>query len=171
MHQSVQNFLGNIAKRRPAFFAAGARVLELGSRDINGTPRHLFPQPALYVGIDCHGGPGVDVVGVVHEVLPLLPPGEVDVVVSTEMLEHDPFWRETLRAAVGRLRPGGLFALTCAARRRAAHNLEDSPTPGHYQGLDPADMLPVLRQLCEWEELNGALDRAGLDSTVWGVRA
>jgi SAM-dependent methyltransferase len=95
----------------------------------------------------------------------------VDVVVSTEMLEHDPFWQQTLQAAAAHLRPGGLLAFSCASRARPEHHLEDSPTPGYYGGRDPDEMLEVLRKECEWSSLHGRLERNGLDTFVWGVRA
>jgi SAM-dependent methyltransferase len=39
------------------------RILEFGSRNVNGTVRDLFPAPALYVGVDWADGLGVDYVG------------------------------------------------------------------------------------------------------------
>ena len=169
MHSTVMDWLAQLKFNHPSLFAAGSRVLEYGSRDINGSPRRLFPAPSYYLGIDAYAGAGVDVVGIAHE----HPPegGPVDVVVSTEMLEHDPYWEETLRAAAQHLRPGGLLAFTCASRLRPEHHLEDSPTPGYYGGRDPDEMLAVLSAACQWRQLDGGLARQGLDTMVWGIKA
>lgn len=169
MHGQIMNFLRGRKDRHPEHFAPGVRVLDLGSRNINGSARELFDRPSFYLGIDCHDGPGVDVVGVVHEVLESRHTDLVDVVVSTEMLEHDPFWEQTMQAAVPLLRPGGLFLLSCASRRRPAHHLEDSPVPGYYGGLDPDDLLPVLDRLTMWTSLEGWRVRNDLDTLIAGV--
>ena len=168
MHGQVMSFLKAELQRSPQHALPGVRVLELGSRDINGSPRSCFPAPAYYLGIDCHSGPGVDVVGVVHEILNSRSCEPFVVVVSTEMLEHDPFWTQTLCASVSLLKPGGLFLLSCASRKRGAHHLEDSPVPGHYQGLNPEDLLPVLHRLALWESLDGWTARGDLDTFICG---
>jgi len=169
MHSTVMDWLQSLRIANPALFAPGARVLEYGSRDINGSPRRMFPAPAYYLGIDAYAGAGVDIVGIAHEHPPV--GGPVDVVVSTEMLEHDPYWERTLQAAVEHLRPGGLLAFSCASRARPEHHLEDSPTPGYYGGRNPEEMLQVLRAACEWASLEGKLERSGLDTFVWGIKA
>lgn len=64
-------------------------VLEVGSRDINGTVRKLFPEEG-YVGIDIMAGSGVDIV------LDIMSPQTVEdlesrnfnTIVATELLEH-----------------------------------------------------------------------------------
>jgi len=169
MHSTVMEWLQGVRDTHPSLFAEGVRVLEYGSRDINGSPRRLFKLPSYYLGIDAYGGVGVDIVGIAHEHAP--EGGPVDVVVSTEMLEHDPFWENTLKAAVSHLRSGGLLAFSCASRLRPEHHLEDSPTPGYYGGRNPDEMLAVLRDACEWSSLQGCTARNDLDTFVWGIKA
>ena len=41
---------------------APTRVIELGSLNVNGGLRHLFPPECDYIGVDLQPGPGVDVV-------------------------------------------------------------------------------------------------------------
>lgn len=85
-------------------------VLEVGSYDVNGSVRPLFPTASRYVGVDIVGGPGVDRV---YDGLRLpFSASGFDVVVSTEMLEHCARpWR--IVAEMARVvRPGGLVILT-----------------------------------------------------------
>lgn len=84
MHGSVRQFVSRMAQQ----FDLGAcqRVLELGSYDVNGSVRDLLPA-TTYLGVDMREGPGVDLVLPPGAVLPEL--GTWDLVVSTEMLEHD----------------------------------------------------------------------------------
>lgn len=90
--------------------APGHRVLEVGSFDVNGTVRPLFAGAAAYVGVDVAPGPGVDVVVPAGE-LPF-DSGSFDVVVSTEMLEHDRKPWRTAREMARVLRRGGRLLAT-----------------------------------------------------------
>lgn len=88
------------------------RVLEVGSRDVNGTPRGEFADAAEYVGVDAEAGPGVDMVCDGEGLADVLPPESFDSVVCCETLEHcvRP-WRivEGMRKL---LKPGGLLWVT-----------------------------------------------------------
>lgn len=108
----------------------GARILEVGSYDVNGSVRSLFAGAADYVGVDLEEGPGVDRVAYGHEVAD--PDGSFDVTISGECFEHDPHWRDTFTNMVRLTRPGGLVAFTCASRGRPEHGTrrttrDDSP--------------------------------------------
>lgn len=61
-----------------------APVLEVGSYNVNGTVRDLFPVP--YIGVDMREGPGVDVVCDVTR--GHFADGEFQTIVTTETLEH-----------------------------------------------------------------------------------
>lgn len=97
-----------VKQRHPAFFH-GARVLEIGSLNINGTVRELF-EGGEYVGLDLAEGPGVDVVCVAGA----CDAPAFDVVCSSSCFEHDLLLPMTLTNAVRLLRPGGLMVWTCA---------------------------------------------------------
>ena len=141
MHQAVIDWLGQLKQGHPDHFK-DKRVLECGARNINGSPRPLF-EGCDYTGLDAAPGQGVDVVSLVHQYKP--PKGRrYDVVVSTEMLEHDPFWRESLQAMAGLLRAGGALILTWAGPERAAHCREVAPQPGYYRNLSLAEVTEVL---------------------------
>lgn len=110
--------------------AAGA-VVDAGGRDINGSPRHLFPA-SRYIAVDLYPGPGVDVVADIRD---WQPPTVVDVVVCAEVLEHAPDPVGVLAACRRMLRPGGRLLLTAAAPPRLPHSHVDggAPRPGeHY---------------------------------------
>ena len=72
--------------------ASPGRVLDIGSRDINGTLRNCAPQGAEYVGVDLQMGNGVDIVLKDPYSYPF-PDKSFDWVVSTSMMEHTGlFW-------------------------------------------------------------------------------
>lgn len=87
-----------------------ARVLDIGSLDVNGSLRQIAPPAWQYVGVDFSAGPGVDKVLNDPYHLPF-PDGSWDFVVSSSCFEHSElFWvlfLEILRV----LKPTGLFYL------------------------------------------------------------
>lgn len=88
-----------------------ARVLDVGGRDVNGSCRSLF-LGGSYLSVDVAPGPGVDLVGRASDLSSLLCGQEFDVVVSTEMLEHDPEPWLSMPAMTSLLRPGGMLLIT-----------------------------------------------------------
>ena len=95
-----------------------ARVLEVGSLDINGSVRDLF-RDCDYTGVDLQPGPGVDLACPGH--LLAFPSGHFDTTISAECFEHNPFWRETLANMLRMTRPGGLVLVSCATTGRKEH--------------------------------------------------
>ncbi len=72
------------------------RVLEVGSRYVNGSVRPLierFCRPREYVGVDIEPGKYVDVVLPAEKLIDYFGPESFDVVISTEVLEHVRDWR------------------------------------------------------------------------------
>jgi hypothetical protein len=66
-------------------------VLEVGSRDVNGSVRLVFePDCKSYLGVDREAGAGVDRVASVYELDHVLEGALYDLVVSTEMLGTAP---------------------------------------------------------------------------------
>jgi hypothetical protein len=69
----------------------GKRVLEVGSKYVNGSVRPLierFCSPKEYVGVDIEAGKFVDVILSAEKLVEYFGPESFDVVISTEMLEH-----------------------------------------------------------------------------------
>lgn len=115
MHAEAFRFVSRYATRD------ALSVIEIGSRDINGTPRPLFPS-ASWIGLDWHAGPCVDVV---CDAVDYVPTSLVDIVVCTEVLEHAPNWRKLIQCAASWLLPCGRFIMTCAGPGRAPHSHHD----------------------------------------------
>lgn len=110
MHNSVMEFG---LKWLTQELVTGKRVLEVGSRNINGSLRQHVEtlEPFEYIGIDIVPGPGVDRVLDVREAYPVL--GQVfDLVICTEMLEHAEDWQGVIYALKLMLREGGTLLLT-----------------------------------------------------------
>ena len=109
MHPSAMTFA---CSALTADDVAGKRVLEAGAYDVNGSVRpHVEALgPQAYWGTDMRAGPGVDYVLTAEE----LPPhfSAIDVVISTEMLEHAADWQAAMRGMIGALAPGGVLVLT-----------------------------------------------------------
>jgi len=130
------------------------RILECGSLDLNGSISNEFASCA-YTGVDVIAGKGVNVISKVHELD--YPDEHFDVVISTEMLEHDMFWRSSIPKMQRMVKPGGLLILTCAAPGRdehgtAAHTPQSSGTAQidnpawskYYRPLTGDDLKSVL---------------------------
>ncbi len=164
-HPQQQAFCESVKARFPQYFT-GAMALDIGSLDINGNNHTLFDGTTLYLGVDVAVGRNVDVITPAHQLL--LPDATFDTVVSTECLEHDRHWVESLRNAARMLRPGGLMVITCATTGRPEHGTRrttphdapllmaiDDEWADYYRNLDEADIraaldVPGLFQLIEF---------------------
>lgn len=161
-HPAQVKFIKEMRSKFRSHFR-NANVIDCGSKDINGSNRPLFRRcwdnwagMNSYTGIDISYGKNVDMIGPVHEVLPMIaedptwylrkgkhskPVWPIDIVICTEMLEHDQYWRESLRAMYDILRPGGLLLITAGGDGREEHgtNLRHpsaSPeTLGYYKNI------------------------------------
>jgi cyclopropane fatty-acyl-phospholipid synthase-like methyltransferase len=157
MHVQAHGFIAHHATT-----LAPARVLEIGSLDVNGSVRTLFPG-AAYHGIDVVDGPGVDEVADAADWHASTP---FDVVVSTEVLEHAPRWRDVVANAWEALGTGGVLLLTCATDPREPHSAVDGwalRTGEWYGNIAPREVISVVATLrpSAWS-MEVALDRGDL---------
>ncbi len=141
-HRHQVEYFRLIRDRFPKMFAS-VRALDVGSLDINGSLRSMFVD-STYVGIDLGPGKNVDVVSKAHE---FQSDTEFDTVVSANCLEHDMFYRETLRNMVNLLRSGGLMVIGCASTGFPEHGTRKT-TPKNAPLL-PDDWADYYKNLTE----------------------
>mgnify|MGYP002401000057 CR=1 FL=1 len=122
-----------------------AQVLEVGSRDVNGSVRKILePKSAEYIGVDLFEGNGVDVVLDVAHLRDQFGEDKFDVVVSTEMLEHCSNWQEALYQMSSVLRQGGLLIITT---RSPGFELHDYPAD--YWRFSHEDVVEIFSPIGE----------------------
>lgn len=170
MHTEPYQLVTELHRQFPEYFTH-KKVLEVGSLDINGTVRGFFTN-CTYIGIDLGEGKGVDVVSPIHE---YLHPNEFDVVVCTEMLEHDKFWRKSLRQMYHNLKSRGLLIFSCAGPTRQEHGTtsstaSDSPfTNDYYENRTKDDLLSEWKDQMFYTSFCYYL-REGADLIFWGIK-
>lgn len=136
-HPEHERFVADTLAKHP-WARKGARVLEFGSYDVNGTSKRFFEEPAAYVGVDWREGQGVDIVSLFHEFKWGGDP--FDVFICCNTLEHDPHWQESLAAGFAALRSGGLFIFT-VPWGYPPHEVGCSPKEGYYQNIKSGDLF------------------------------
>lgn len=158
-HPEQLAFFAAVARCNPSL-VADARILEIGSYDVNGSIRDTFSTSGAHVGVDLVEGPGVDIVAFGHEVDH--PDHSYDLTLSGECFEHDVHWRDTFTNMVRLTRPGGMVAFTCASRGRPEHgtrrsDIADSPGTqaegiDYYRNLREEDFagLPLASWFSRW---------------------
>lgn len=149
-HPQQQEFVASIKQIFPKFFKQ-KRVLEIGSLDINGSVRQHF-EMCDHIGIDVAPGPGVDIVCQGQEFA--APDSSFDVVISCEVMEHNPYWKETFQNMIRLCKPGGLVLMTCATVGRPEHgttrtSTNDSPLTiaigwDYYRNLTSSDFKKLI---------------------------
>ncbi len=133
----------------------GKRVLEVGSKFVNGSVRPLierFCKPREYIGVDIEPGKYVDVVLPAERLVDYFGPESFDVVISTEVVEHVLDWRLVISNIKVVLRRGGFIYLTTRSRGFPYH-----AHPHDYWRYEPSDMVRIFRDFeitrleADWE--------------------
>lgn len=146
MHNAVRSFIKEVRREFPYKFRF-KNVLEVGSKNINGSPRKYF-WFCDYTGIDLSKGKGVDIVANFAEIN--LGHDRYNTVLCCEVLEHCKEWRQVLEKMLIIAKPGGLILITCAGPDRAEHGTkrttpEASPdTTDYYRNITTEDFKSVL---------------------------
>jgi SAM-dependent methyltransferase len=145
-HRQQFDFVKGVAHLHPNNFH-NAKVLEVGSLDINGSVRQFF-KDCNYIGIDLGEGKGVDIVctGQDYDA----PDNEFDTVISCECFEHNPDWVATFTNMHRMAKPNGLIIMTCATTGRPEHGTKRT-SPGdapfcddYYRNLTEQDFVDNL---------------------------
>jgi autotransporter strand-loop-strand O-heptosyltransferase len=149
-HPQQQEFCKRMSEVFPQYFT-GKKVLDIGSLDINGNNR-FFLTNCNYIGLDVGEGPNVDVIQVAH--LYDAPNEQFDLIISTEVFEHDMFYEKSLQNIIRMLKPGGAFIFTCASTGRPEHGTRRS---------DGSSAAPLLANISEeWSDYYKNLTEADI---------
>lgn len=149
-HPAQVQYCTEVKAKHPKYFT-NVDVLDVWSMDINGNNRYLF-DGYTYAWIDVWPGPNVDYIcsWSVFDI-----GKRYDTVISTEMLEHNKYWKETLQNMYKLLKDEWLLIFTCAWEGRAEHwttrtTPDDAPfTNDYYRNVNEA----MLREALNLEEL------------------
>jgi hypothetical protein len=148
MHPEAWHWLA--AQVQPQL-AGAARVIDLGGRDVNGTPRALFSPGTDYRVVDAQAAPGVDIVADAGTWWPDADlQGCHDVALCTEVFEHVQHWPAIVYNLWLLLRPAGTVLITCATAPRRAHAIDgQEPAPPHewYANVEPEALRAALALL------------------------
>lgn len=149
-------------------------VVDLGGQDVNGTYRDLFPT-AHYVAVDKLDGPGVDVVADVIDFLDsfrVVPanPG-YDLAICTNVLEHEPRWKEILSTTHRCMAPGGIFVVTVPGPNFPTHSHTGAVLPeGEWYGAGNSKEIASWMVFGGFEVLTEWNDSTGMDAGAVGRR-
>lgn len=149
MHKSTySNISKYIIKYLSHLDGKSARILDIGSMDVNGNLRSMFQKPQWeYIGLDIAAGNNVDVVLEDHHKYPF-PDNSFDVAVSSSCFEHDEMFWLTFKEIVRVLKNGGYFFLA-APYKDGIHRVP----------VDCWRFLPDgYKALCKWEPKATLLD-------------
>ena len=126
------NYLNKIKEKYPKYFV-NQKVLELGSRNVNGTIKPVFSN-CDWVGIDWVKGDDVDVVCRNHEYKGK--ENDFDVLISFSTFEHDPLWVESIEHNLPFLKQDGLIIFSWCGIGSSPHGLDYSSNQEKYKSMD-----------------------------------
>lgn len=178
-HKEQREFIEKVKKLYPNMFE-GKKIVDFGSLDINGSNKSHFIN-CDYTGVDIGHGKNVDVISKCHKFKP--PKNTLyDVVITTEMLEHDMYWKESLQKMVEILKSNGLLIITCATTGRPPHGLP-SVNPGsspltcaipewqnHYHNLTKEDVSPYLSPEKNFSVFEHTVNEEHKDYQFYGIK-
>jgi len=168
-HKKQIEFCISVKGTYPEYFTC-KNVLDVGSMDINGNNRYLFTN-CDYTGIDLGKGNNVDIVCPAH-----LFKGKYDVVISTNMLEHDKFYKDSLQAMVRLLTPSGMLIISARSKGgpehgTAKHNPEASPfTLDYYKNMTKEIYYKNLDPEKNFSTWGMYEHKRGFDLYFWGIK-
>lgn len=123
MHLTCMKWLEYCRDKYPEHFN-DCRVLEMGSMNINGSVRKYFTN-CEHLGVDWMPGLNVDIVSLAHEVK--FNNKKFKTVISSSMLEHDPYWEKSLINMIDLLQDDGGLFLTWGGIGNRPHCIDTAP--------------------------------------------
>lgn len=176
-HTAEQDFCIFVKNTFPEYFI-GKKVLDVGAWDVNGNNRFLFTD-CEYTGLDAGPGKNIDIVCLAHEYD--APDGSYDLLISTEMLEHDVMWEKSLKNMLRLVKSGGMLLITCAAPGREEHGTTKfghwhpcSDIAGwadYYKNLDAEDVKKALEPEKNFTKFFLYINDAPKDLYFAGIKA
>lgn len=159
MHHNVLTWVEYVLDRTNV----KGKVIEIGSRNWNGMPRHLFENFNEYIGVDFQAGDGVDIVADGTDLRHLYPDGSFEVVLCLEVLEHSDKKAEIVSEMSRLSKPNGIGIITAGAPGRPEH---DGGTD-FYENVTPAWLVGQLSGFSEWGLELGPNEAATPDIRGW----
>lgn len=103
---------------------AGKRILEVGSRNVNGSvrPSVCAHSPLEYIGVDIAPGPGVDQIANATKLVATFGAQTFDGVICANTLEHILLWRSAIYSMTTVLREGGWILMAVPAPGFGRHD-------------------------------------------------
>lgn len=180
-HPEQFNFIHSVRERYPGLFR-GTSVLDVGSWDVNGNNRPHF-EDVEYTGVDIVDGKNVDIVTPIHL---YKTEGTYDVVISSECLEHDMHYKESLARMAELTKGGGLLVFTCATTGRREHGTlrslpGDSLTtklpeflnpewPNYYKNITEEHVREVWDVETLFSKYEFSVNTGACDLYFWGLK-
>jgi len=120
---------------------SGKKILEVGSRDINGSVRSFISKfsPFSYIGVDIVPGKGVDSICSAEKLISTFSKNSFDIVIATELLEHTYFWRAVVSNIKNVCKPKGYILLTTRSQGFPYH-----ACPGDYWRFSIEDFQNIF---------------------------
>jgi len=162
MHHAAMEWVERYANAE-----APQRVLDVGGRDVNGNPRHLFHPDSTWECVDLHDGPGVTVVS---DFMLWDSVENFDTILHLEVAEHAIEWPSHVNHAASMLKTGGVFIFTAAGLARQAHSAIDGAglRPGeHYRNVDPERLVDVLDHVFGSSVVDVATNGEDVRAAAW----
>jgi len=171
-HEQQKQFVARVKRMYPQYFS-GVKVIDFGSLDINGNNRIHF-NDYTYTGVDIGNGNNVDVVSRAKD---YNKDKDFDVVISTEMLEHDEQYVDSLKKMHEVCREGGIIILTAASEGRAEHGTiasdggYSSPfTTEYYKNITEAELREAWDFDALFSEWKIEYNRRSADIYFYGIK-
>jgi len=132
------------------------KVLDVGGRNINGTPRDLFPN-ADYTTVDLVEHESVDIVGDILKLDAKKLGGPFDIIIYAEVAEHTEDWAAHLAHLFGLLADDGVLVITAANLERTPHSAIDGGQlrdGEFYENIDPEVLTDALYELSDYYQID-----------------
>lgn len=130
-----------ITEYKNAHISSPQYVLEVGSLDLTGGNRHLFPEADNFCGIDEKRGPGVDMCFNLEEVDKLFD-FNPDVIICLDIFKTTSNIRKIIKSVRETLMPGGYLLIFLPQVG------EGSYADAFFNGYEVFDLVVVNRTIC-----------------------